>query len=426
MSSKLLRTIEKYAQYHPTALSLQNFIEFGAKAGSGTGVFLPHETHRIDKDTGKVEACNKTSVKFLKKEIPVRLANILEELKHLPKPLLKSPSMRRITQWYQQSFEEVIEYENADGENRDVQMQFSETLSSIARRHATVVETTAEGVMEYRDLHQNDSSANYQNIQYFLDRFYMSRISIRMLINQHTMLFGDDLPKSPTHIGCIDPKCDVLSVAKDSYANAKFLCEQYYMTSPSVEYTTINPYGPDSSTSINLVYVPSHLYYILFELFKNSMRAVVEKNRDEDNDNFEPIKCLICRGHEDVVIRISDMGGGIRRSQTHMLFNYMYSTAPRPSMQSGSVSAPLAGYGYGLPVSRLYARYLNGDLNVVTIDGYGTDAIVTLKLLSSQANELLPIYTATTSKQYKSEIPVADWSSSYPSRNNNKRPNDST
>jgi len=71
------------------------------------------------------------------------------------------------------------------------------------------------------------------------------------------------------------------------------------------------------------------------------MRAVVEKNRDEDNDNFEPIKCLICRGHEDVVIRISDMGGGIRRSQTHMLFNYMYSTAPRPSMQSGSVSAPL-------------------------------------------------------------------------------------
>jgi len=54
------------------------------------------------------------------------------------------------------------------------------------------------------------------------------------------MLFGDDLPKSPTHIGCIDPKCDVLSVAKDSYANAKFLCEQYYMTSPSVEYTTIN------------------------------------------------------------------------------------------------------------------------------------------------------------------------------------------
>lgn len=33
-------------------------------------------------------------------------------------------------------------------------------------------------------------------------------------------------------------------------------------------FCVIVAYGPDSSTSINLVYVPSHLYYILFELFK--------------------------------------------------------------------------------------------------------------------------------------------------------------
>lgn len=43
----------------------------------------------------------------------------------------------------------------------------------------------AEGVMEFRDGHKNDLASHYQ-IQYFLDRFYMSRISIRMLINQHS------------------------------------------------------------------------------------------------------------------------------------------------------------------------------------------------------------------------------------------------
>jgi pyruvate dehydrogenase kinase 2/3/4 len=30
-----------------------------------------------------------------------------------------------------------------------------------------------------------------KNIQYFLDRLYTSRISLRMLINQHTLLFSD-------------------------------------------------------------------------------------------------------------------------------------------------------------------------------------------------------------------------------------------
>lgn len=37
------------------------------------------------------------------------------------------------------------------------------------------------------------------------------------------------------HIGCIDPYCDVISVVKDAYENARFLCEQYYLTSPELE-----------------------------------------------------------------------------------------------------------------------------------------------------------------------------------------------
>lgn len=48
-----------------------------------------------------------------------------------------------------------------------------------------------------------------------------------------------------------------------------------------------------------------------------------------------------------------------------------------------------AGYGYGLPVSRLYARYFHGDLNVSTIDGYGTDATITLKVNSVTMLETL-------------------------------------
>lgn len=51
------------------------------------------------------------------------------------------------------------------------------------------------------------------------------------------LLFGDHINNNNHHhhIGCIDPYCDVISVVKDAYENARFLCDQYYLTSPELE-----------------------------------------------------------------------------------------------------------------------------------------------------------------------------------------------
>ena len=48
----------------------------------------------------------------------------------------------------------------------------------------------AQGVIEMKENPSSSAAADNPNtenqIQYFLDRFYMSRIGIRMLINQHS------------------------------------------------------------------------------------------------------------------------------------------------------------------------------------------------------------------------------------------------
>lgn len=51
--------------------------------------------------------------------------------------------------------------------------------------------------------------------------------------------------------------------------------------------------------------------------------------------------------------------------------------------------AVLAGYGYGLPISRLYARYFGGDLQIISMEGYGTDAYLHLNRLGN-VQEPLP------------------------------------
>lgn len=67
---------------------------------------------------------------------------------------------------------------------------------SIRNRHNNVVPTMAQGVLEYKEAFGVDPVTN-QNVQYFLDRFYMSRISIRMLMNQHSQYSSAQRRASP-------------------------------------------------------------------------------------------------------------------------------------------------------------------------------------------------------------------------------------
>ena len=61
---------------------------------------------------------------------------------------------------------------------------------------------------------------------------------------------------------------------------------------------------------------------MLFEVLKNSLRAVVDKH-GVDCDNFPPVKVIVAEGNEDITIKISDEGGGIPRSAVPLVWTFM-------------------------------------------------------------------------------------------------------
>ncbi|CAB4032177.1 pyruvate dehydrogenase (acetyl-transferring) kinase, mitochondrial-like [Paramuricea clavata] len=343
--------------------------------------------------------------------MPVRLAHIIREINHLPVNLLKMPSVELVQSWYHRSFEDLIEFAKIRGKSEnEMADKFDLALKKIRSRHDTVVETMAQGIIELKESHGKD--ALHPSIQYFLDRFYMNRIGIRTLITQHLLICGEEAGKSKTNwIGCFDEECSIASVVFDAATNARFLCEQVYLCSPDVIIEEHNAIEDNERIPIRMTYVPSHLYHMVFELLKNSMRAVVEKNGE---DRLPEVKVLITKGKEDHTIKISDRGGGIPKSELEQLFLYHYTTAPQP-VSTGDVPA-LAGYGYGLPLSRLYAKYFGGDLQLFSMEGYGTDALIYIKAVLGEATEVLPLYNKRTSQTYsevkQSVNQMKDWSSS--------------
>lgn len=234
-----------------------------------------------------------------------------------------------------------------------------------------ITSSAAQGILEYKRKRQRMQIDS--NIQAFLDRFYMSRIGIRMLIGQHIALTDQRQRSDPNYVGIICTKTNVRDLAQEAIENARFVCEDHYgmFDAPKVQLIC----NPD----ISFMYVPGHLSHMLFETLKNSLRAVVETHGQE-KDEFPVTKVIVAEGKEDITIKVSDEGGGIPRSAIPLVWTYMYTTVDQtpnldPDFNKSDFKAPMAGFGYGLPISRLYARYFGGDLKLISMEGYVLSAL---------------------------------------------------
>jgi pyruvate dehydrogenase kinase 2/3/4 len=317
---------------------------------------------------------------FLKNELPVRLAHRIQDLDKVPM-MRDMPSVQLVKGIYINSFVDLVRY--GEIKNNVDEAAFADFLSRKYDFHANVLIQMARGAYELREaMHKNgeisESSVEFAQMQEcheFLDRFYMSRIGIRVLAGQYLALRQEPVPN---YIGMICQNTSPYQIVKQAAHDATFMCRRRYGEAPEVEIK--------GRFDLTFPYIPTYLHYILLELLKNAMRATVERHGDS-NHKFPPIVVIIADGqeNEDVCIKVADEGGGIPRSNMKKIWSYLFTTAD-PRIQQDFIgekdhdlnNSPLAGLGFGLPISRSYARYFNGELNILSTEGHGTDCYVHL------------------------------------------------
>ena len=177
-----------------------------------------------------------------------------------------------------------------------------------------------------------------------------------------------------------------LSVIAGAAEDAAFVCQRSFGETPEVQLYAKDP-------DFTFAYIPSHLHHILFEVLKNSMRAVAEEHAGSSS---LPVIKVVCGGGDEVdevVIKVSDEGGGLARSAMSKVWSYFFTTARTPGETLAGLDfsrdSPAAGLGFGLPLSRLYARYFGGDLAIMSVTGLGVDVYITLKRVGTVKEPLL-------------------------------------
>ncbi|CAB9502038.1 oxobutanoate dehydrogenase [lipoamide] kinase, mitochondrial [Seminavis robusta] len=376
----VMELVEEYCQKKQTPVSMHALVKAGRHSADNDNLMRNGSLNQYSSASGKVliQAAN-----FLCDELPVRLAHRINDLDKVPF-MRDMPSVQLVKGIYINSFVDLVRY-GSIATNED-EAAFAHFLNKKYEKHANVLIQMARGAYELRQ-QQNDQVefSQLQDCHEFLDRFYMSRIGIRVLAGQYLALRQTPLPD---YIGMICLRTSPYELVRQAARDATKMCQRKYGEAPEVQ---IN-----GRTDLTFPYIPTYLHYILLELLKNAMRATVERHSDATGRALPPVQVIVADEHdnEDVVIKVADVGGGIPRSNLKKVWSYLFTTAD-PKIQEDFIgdrdhdaqNSPLAGLGFGLPISRSYARYFNGELTIMSMEGWGTDAYVHLARLEDPDQE---------------------------------------
>jgi signal transduction histidine kinase len=306
--------------------------------------------------------------RFLRAELPLRIAHRLRDIHRTPSIALASAPFRFIQGACIDAFEQLTAYPEIDTE--DQAREFASDLPLLNKSLDKWIPYAEKAIGELQPF--EDCT---QEMQVFWDKLFLTRIGSRAIIEHFLSSFDPRLNEG------VIVDCNIEEHVRDVEKIVTERTRQCYGVAPAVKYDV-------SSRGVQVPMIRAHLRYITQEVLKNAMRATIERHREGE---LPPVKVCIHQGDFAVMLKVSDHGGGLAKDVESHLWDWGFTTADSDASAKsgeGGQTFRLAGHGVGLPVARLYARYSGGDLRLQHMYGHGTEVQLQLARLRNFETEV--------------------------------------
>ncbi|KAG5968709.1 hypothetical protein E4U56_000252 [Claviceps arundinis] len=375
-----------------------------------------------------------SSANYVRTELPARVAHRLRDMQQLPYVVVTNPHIKEVYDLYYSAldqFRKVKEIKTLEDNDK-----LCEIISQNLKGHLPVIPKLAMGILECGGL------MDPQELDKFMNTILRSRISRRVIAEQHLSLTetfnspyfspGAKLSESD-FIGEVFIRCSASDVIQRCAKAVTALARS--TNGPNVIIPEIKILGHHDAS---FPYILGHIEYIVGELLRNSVQAVIERSQKQSPPRDPtgsdppppppppPIEVTICEAQEHVIFRISDRGGGIPRAELPYMWSFSKGpnsqhqlqnlgqvprmaatmqelhiqdelgradlktpTVYQTSLSSLSSRPPNLRLGMGLPLSRVYAEYWAGSLHLHSLEGYGVDAFLQISRLGNKNEQLV-------------------------------------
>lgn len=387
------------------------------------------------------------SANFIRQQLIIRIGLKIKEFQSLPFKISSNKHLFKVYKSYYSIFENFRKFPRLKT-IEDNEKFLENTQKILSDLNLVNLFNLIMGGLEISSLKYMPKKV----VDNWINELLRARISRRLMIEEHISLSQrltntKNIVEKPKDLniavlGDIFQLCDLKQNIDDIAKSLNELMANEYATKGKKLPNVII----DGEKDLKLYFLPIHLRFMLNEILRNSFEATLENDNIEDSSD---ITITVIKNEKSVILRISDHGGGLPlntdkntitsfgkpedvamnclkalnvltrstvdeivgntsletlqydtnlTSKINEKLNIQLKIKPETdSDKDSNFEKPLLKMldrerrfklGIGLALSKVYAEYWNGSLELHSLDGYGTDVVLTLGDLVYYGNKL--------------------------------------